>query len=47
MITVLYEDNHLLVVNKPAGVATMGQEGDDREVSVHRWGCDFVRRKYG
>jgi 23S rRNA pseudouridine1911/1915/1917 synthase len=47
VITVLYEDNHLLVVNKPAGVATMGQEGDDREVSVHRWGCDFVRRKYG
>ncbi len=47
MITVLYEDNHLLVVNKPAGVATMGEEGDDREVSVHRWGCDYVRRKYG
>lgn len=47
MITVLYEDNHLLVVNKPAGVATMGEGGDDREDSVHRWGCDYVRRKYG
>jgi 23S rRNA pseudouridine1911/1915/1917 synthase len=47
VITVLYEDNHLLVVNKPTGVATMGEEGDDREVSVHRWGCDYVRRKYG
>lgn len=47
MITVLYEDNHLLVVNKPAGVATMGEGGDDREDSVHRWGCDYVRRTYG
>lgn len=42
-VEILFEDNHLLVVNKPAGLATMGS-GD--APSVHRWGCDYIRRRY-
>ena len=42
-IRVLFEDNHLLVVCKPAGIATMGNVDGD---SVHRWGCDYLRRTY-
>ncbi|MEL6105463.1 MAG: RluA family pseudouridine synthase [Planctomycetota bacterium] len=41
---VLYEDNHLLVVNKPAGLSTMGVQPG--EPSVHRWACDYLREKY-
>lgn len=41
---VLYEDNHLLVVNKPAGLPTMGAQSG--EPSVHRWACDYLREKY-
>lgn len=44
-ITVLYEDNHLLVVNKPPGVSTMGEERADEE-TVHRWACDYIRQRY-
>lgn len=44
-ITVLYEDNHLLVVNKPPGVSTMGEERTD-EATVHRWACDYLRQRY-
>jgi 23S rRNA pseudouridine1911/1915/1917 synthase len=44
-ITVLYEDNHLLVVNKPPGVSTMGEERAD-EMTVHRWACDYIRERY-
>lgn len=40
---VLYEDNHLLIVNKPAHLATMG---DADAGSLHRWACDYVRVKY-
>jgi len=29
---IIYEDNHLLVVNKPAGLPTMGVRGDRRSV---------------
>lgn len=42
-VEILFEDNHLLVVNKPAGLATMGS-GDGP--SVHRWGCDYIRARY-
>jgi 23S rRNA pseudouridine1911/1915/1917 synthase len=44
-ITVLYEDNHLLVVNKPPGVSTMGEERADEE-TVHSWACDYIRQRY-
>lgn len=41
---ILYEDNHLLVVNKPSGIATMGaREG---EPSLHGAACEYVRNKY-
>lgn len=41
--TVLYEDNHLLVVNKPAGVATVGTT--DRP-SLYRWAGAYLKQKY-
>lgn len=43
-LDVLYEDNHLLVVNKPAGIATMGVR-DDRPtmLSVAK---EYIRTKY-
>jgi len=41
---VLYEDNHLLAVNKPAGQLTMGDEtGDVTMVDVAR---EYLRVKY-
>jgi len=41
---VLYEDNHLLAVNKPAGMLTMGDDtGDVTMVDVAR---EYLRRKY-
>jgi 23S rRNA pseudouridine1911/1915/1917 synthase len=40
---ILFEDNHLLVVNKQAGLATMGDPG---EPTVHQWGCEYLREKY-
>ncbi|MEO1614300.1 MAG: RluA family pseudouridine synthase [Planctomycetota bacterium] len=43
-VTVLYEDNHLLVIDKPAGLATMGQE--DGESSVYQWAGDYLKRRY-
>lgn len=43
-LSVIYEDNHLLVVDKPAELATMGAEsGED---TLHRRACDYVREKY-
>lgn len=41
-ISVLHEDNHLLVVNKPAGIATMGTEAP----TMHSMACDYLREKY-
>jgi len=41
---ILYEDNHLLVVNKPAGLATMGTGNDTP--TLHRLACDYVRDAY-
>lgn len=41
---ILYEDNHLLVLDKPAGIPTMGaSEGCE---SVVTWGREYLRRKY-
>ena len=42
--SVLYEDNHLLVVNKPAGVLTQGdQTGDEPLVEQ---GKAYIKKKY-
>ena len=43
-LKVLYEDNHLLVLNKPAGIATMGlPEGEPTLLAQAK---DYVARKY-
>ena len=42
-LEILYEDNHLLVVNKPAGLATMGAESGP---TVHSLAADYIKRKY-
>jgi 23S rRNA pseudouridine1911/1915/1917 synthase len=43
-IQVLYEDNHLLVLNKPAPLATMGAAtGVPTAVT---WAADYIKRKY-
>lgn len=42
-LRVLFEDNHLLVIDKPAGLATMGTGDSD---SVHGLACEYIRRKY-
>jgi len=43
-LEVLYEDNHLLVVNKPAGLPTMGVAAD--RPSLLAVAKEYVRRKY-
>ncbi len=43
-MNVLYEDNHLLVLNKPAGIATMGvAEGDPSLLNDAR---QYIKQKY-
>ncbi|TWU19893.1 RluA family pseudouridine synthase [Allorhodopirellula heiligendammensis] len=42
-LNVLYEDNHLLVVNKPAGLATMG-DGD--RTTLHSLAAAYLKQKY-
>lgn len=41
---VLYEDNHLLVINKPAGWVTQGALPDQESVVTHV--ADYLRQKY-
>ncbi len=41
---ILHEDNHLLVVNKPSGFATMGTA--EGEPSVARSAAEFLKAKY-
>src|SRR5687767_5685753 len=43
-LAVLYEDNHLLIVNKPAGLVTQGV-GED-ETSAVKLAKEYVKRKY-
>lgn len=44
LLTIIYEDNHLLVVNKPPLLATMGvQAGEDSLVARAK---EFLREKY-
>lgn len=40
---VLFEDNHLLVVNKPAGLATAGVTDAP---SVYGWAGEYIKQKY-
>lgn len=42
-LTVLFEDNHLLVIDKPAGIATMGAESGP---TLHSMAADYIGRKY-
>jgi 23S rRNA pseudouridine1911/1915/1917 synthase len=41
---VLYEDNHLLAINKPAGLPTMGVSAG--ETSLVTWARDYIKHKY-
>ena len=41
-LEILYEDNHLLAVNKPAGLATMGLA--PRETSLFTLAKDYIKR---
>jgi len=41
---VIYEDSHLLVVNKPAGLAVMS--GTATPVSVHCWAANYLKQRY-
>lgn len=43
-LEVLYEDNHLLVVNKPSGLPTMGVAAD--KPSLLRVAKQYIRQKY-
>ena len=43
-IDVLYEDNHLLALNKPAGLATMGTPGDT--ASLLDLAREYIKRRY-
>lgn len=44
-ISIIYEDNHLLVVNKPAGTLVQGDAtGDTPLVEI---GKDYISKKYG
>ena len=43
-IDVLYEDNHCLVVNKPAGLLSQGDETGDP--SLVSWARDYLKTKY-
>lgn len=42
---ILYEDNHLLAINKPAGVLVQGDETGDAPLS--ELAKEYLRRKYG
>lgn len=43
-LEILYEDNHLLVVNKPAGVLVQGDATGDKPLV--EFGKDYIKQKY-
>ncbi len=43
-LEILYEDNHLLAINKPAGLATMGVAAD--EPSLLAAAKEYIKRRY-
>lgn len=44
MIPLLYEDNHLLIVNKPAGWLVQGDATGDQPLV--EWGKEYIKEKY-
>ena len=44
LVDVLYEDNHLLAINKPAGLLSVGDETGDE--SAFDWASDYLKVKY-
>ena len=42
--TVIYEDNHLLIVNKPAGLLVQGDKTRDK--TLLDWGKEYIKEKY-
>ncbi|MDR3108089.1 MAG: RluA family pseudouridine synthase [Planctomycetaceae bacterium] len=44
MLEILYEDNHLLVISKPVGVATMGLP--ENEVTLLTLAREYIKQKY-
>lgn len=44
-LAVLYEDNHLLAINKPAGVLVQGDETGDKPLVKEA--MDYIKEKYG
>jgi 23S rRNA pseudouridine1911/1915/1917 synthase len=44
VLNILYEDNHLLALNKPAGVPTMGTPGD--RPTLLSLAKDYIKQKY-
>jgi 23S rRNA pseudouridine1911/1915/1917 synthase len=43
-IEILFEDNHCLVVNKPAGLLSQGDDTGD--LSLDSWARDYLKEKY-
>ena len=43
-LSVLYTDNHLLVIDKPAGIATMGSPQETQTIA--RMAAQYLQRKY-
>lgn len=43
-MTILYEDNHLLVINKPAGWLVQGDKTGDQTLTD--WGKEYLKEKY-
>ena len=43
-IQVIYEDNHLLVINKPAQLATMGARAG--EPTAAAWAAEYLKQRY-
>lgn len=41
---ILFEDNHLLIVNKPAGILVQGDATGDKPLV--EWGKDYIKSKY-
>ena len=41
---ILYEDNHLLIVNKPAGILVQGDSTGDKPLV--EWGKDYIKNMY-
>lgn len=43
-MTIIYEDNHLLAINKPAGMLVQGDKTGDPTLTD--WGKQYLKEKY-